>query len=58
MYAIVHLDTNDNGTYDFVTTEGGADGPYTADGEAVVDSASVTINATAEEEPATNETNT
>jgi PGF-CTERM protein len=41
--AMPHLDTNDNEGYDFVDSEGEADGPYTADGEAVVDDASLTV---------------
>jgi rubrerythrin len=43
LIAMPHLDTNDNGTYDFITSEGDADGPYTADGEAVVDDAEITV---------------
>ncbi len=38
-----HRDTNDNGEYDFVTSEGAEDGPFiNADGEAVTDTAAVT----------------
>ncbi|GGL54343.1 DUF7282 domain-containing protein [Halocalculus aciditolerans] len=42
---MAHEDTNDNETYDFVTSEGASDGPYTADGSAVVDTASATVSA-------------
>ncbi|KAA9410233.1 PGF-CTERM sorting domain-containing protein [Haloarcula hispanica] len=42
--AMPHLDTNGNEAYDFP----GADGPYTANGSAVTDSANVTVGA---EEP-------
>ena len=41
--AMPHMDTNDNEEYDFVETEGGEDGPYTATGDIVTDSASVTF---------------
>ena len=41
--AMPHQDTNDNEEYDFVETEGGEDGPYTAGGAIVTDSASVTF---------------
>jgi PGF-CTERM protein len=41
--AMPHLDTNDNEEYDFLSSEGEEDGPYTADGEAVVDDASLTV---------------
>ncbi|PSQ13712.1 hypothetical protein BRD02_11805 [Halobacteriales archaeon QS_8_69_73] len=41
--AMPHRDTNDNEEYDFVETEGGEDGPYTAGDAAVTDSASVTF---------------
>ncbi|UWG47957.1 S-layer-forming halobacterial major cell surfaceglycoprotein [Halanaeroarchaeum sp. HSR-CO] len=59
--AMPHLDTNDNSEFDFVSEEGAEDGPYTEDGEAVVDDAMVTVEA---DEPAptteepTNETTT
>ncbi|CQR48800.1 PAS fold protein [Haloferax massiliensis] len=42
---MAHMDTNDNEAYDFVTSEGDADGPYTADGGAVVASAHTSVNA-------------
>jgi hypothetical protein len=41
--AMPHLDTNGNEEYDFVTSEGAEDGPYTSGGAAVTDSASITI---------------
>jgi len=40
---MAHQDTNGNETYDFVAEEGGADGPYTYDGGAVVDTAHVSV---------------
>jgi len=43
--AMAHQDTNDNQEYDFLSSEGNADGPYTAGGNAVVDSATVTVTA-------------
>ena len=43
LIAMPHLDTNGNEGYDFVSSEGGDDGPYTADGGAVVDPAQVTV---------------
>ena len=43
LIAMPHLDTNGNGTYDFLTSGGEEDGPYTQDGEAVVDDASITV---------------
>ncbi|NHX41309.1 MULTISPECIES: BGTF surface domain-containing protein [Haloarcula] len=54
--AMPHLDTNGNEAYDFP----GADGPYTANGSAVTDSANVTVGTeeepTATEEPTETET--
>ncbi|MFC4550345.1 MULTISPECIES: DUF7282 domain-containing protein [Halorussus] len=52
LIAMPHLDTNDNEVYDFVTSAGNVDGPYTADGEAVTDSATVSVGeeTTTEEE--------
>lgn len=47
LIAMAHRDTNGNETYDFVTSGGQADGPYTFGGSAVVDSASVTVEADA-----------
>ncbi|MDB2275355.1 hypothetical protein PM022_12530 [Halorubrum ezzemoulense] len=44
LVAMPHQDTNGNETYDFVTSEGSADGPYIEDGSAVVDSASITVS--------------
>jgi hypothetical protein len=45
LIAMPHRETNDNETYDFLTTEGEVDGPYTEDGEAVVDEAAITVEA-------------
>jgi PGF-CTERM protein len=41
--AMPHLDSDGDETYDFVSSEGNADGPYTADGSAVVDPATLTV---------------
>jgi len=46
---MAHKDTNNNQTYDFVTSNGEEDGPYTDGGSAVIAQASVTF----EEETAT-----
>ena len=46
---MAHKDTDNDETYDFVTSEGADDGPYTDGGEAVIAQASVTF----EEETAT-----
>jgi surface glycoprotein (TIGR04207 family)/PGF-CTERM protein len=43
LIAMPHQDTNGNEAYDFVSSEGADDGPYTANGSAVTDSASVTV---------------
>jgi hypothetical protein len=43
LIAMPHRDTNSNEEYDFVASEGSEDGPYTMDGEAVVDSAALTV---------------
>lgn len=43
LIAMPHLDTNGNQTYDFVTSEGEADGPYTEEGGAVTDQATVSL---------------
>ncbi|SHH70140.1 DUF7282 domain-containing protein [Halobaculum gomorrense] len=45
LVAMPHRDTNDNRMYDFVEQEGGADGPYTVDGSAVVDAGKVQVPA-------------
>lgn len=43
--AMPHMDTNDNETYDFVTSEGEEDGAYTdAEGEIILDSAALTVD--------------
>lgn len=43
LVAMPHEDSNGNFTYDFVCTGGEQDGPFTTDGEAVVDDARVTL---------------
>lgn len=43
LIAMPHRDTNDNEQYDFVETEGDEDGPYTSDGDPVVDDADVQV---------------
>lgn len=43
LIAMPHKDTNDNGTYDFITSGGKKDGAYTKDGSAVVDKASIHV---------------
>jgi hypothetical protein len=43
LIAMPHLDTNGNGTYDFITSDGKKDGPYTKGGKAVVDSGCVDV---------------
>ncbi|MFC5279443.1 CARDB domain-containing protein [Halorubrum rubrum] len=45
LIAMPHRDTNANGTYDFVATDGSEDGPYVANGSAVTDAANVTVEA-------------
>jgi hypothetical protein len=45
MIAMPHRDTNGNGAYDFVDSEGGDDGPYVTDGGAVVHDATVAFPA-------------
>ncbi|RDZ38722.1 hypothetical protein C5B89_09160 [Haloferax sp. Atlit-47N] len=52
--AQAHLDTNDNQTLDFLTSNGTEDGPYTVNGTPVTDDAVVTIG----EEPTTEEPTT
>lgn len=51
LIAMPHFDSNANGTYDFVTSEGEEDGPYTGDDGAITDDAMVTV----EDEPPTTE---
>ena len=47
LIAMPHLDSNGTETYDFLTANGSEDGPYTVDGEAVVEAGNVTVrNAT------------
>ncbi len=43
--AMAHKDTNDNRAYEFVSSNAEADGPYTADGGAVIAAAPVTVSA-------------
>jgi uncharacterized surface protein with fasciclin (FAS1) repeats len=43
LIAMPHKDTNDNGSYDFLTSNGAEDGAYTEGGSAVIDSASITV---------------
>jgi PGF-CTERM protein len=50
-FAMPHLDTNGNEQYDFVSEEGAADGPYTSDGDIVLDDAAATIEATSTDSP-------
>jgi PGF-CTERM protein len=45
LFAMAHQDTNDNQAYDFPDTEGDADGPYTTDGDIVMDDGNVTLAA-------------
>lgn len=51
LIAMAHIDTNGNQTYDFVVTDGAADGAYLANGSAVTDSATVTV----EQQPTTSD---
>jgi hypothetical protein len=44
LIAMPHFDTNSNGVYDFITSNASEDGPYTANGSAVVDPGSVSID--------------
>lgn len=50
LIAMPHFDSNDNGTYDFVSSEGADDGPYTGDDGAITDDAMVTVE---DEQPST-----
>ena len=43
LIAMPHYDTNDNGSYDFITSGGDEDGAYTRDGSAVIDKAKITV---------------
>lgn len=45
VFAMAHQDTNENQAYDFVTSEGDADGPYTASGDIVMDTGTVSVTA-------------
>jgi PGF-CTERM protein/surface glycoprotein (TIGR04207 family) len=42
--AMAHQDTNDNEEYDFLTSNGSDDGPYTEDGSPVVDTAELNVS--------------
>jgi hypothetical protein len=44
LIAMPHLDTNANGLYEFVISDGADDGPYLDNGSAVTDSANVTVS--------------
>ncbi|UPV75441.1 hypothetical protein M0R89_05075 [Halorussus limi] len=52
LVAMPHFDTNNNQVYDFVLSTGEVDGPYTTDGQVLVDQANVTV---AQEETTTTE---
>jgi hypothetical protein len=56
LIAMPHLDSNGNETYDFVTSNGSEDPPYTANGSAVVEAAVVSPGANASADNATSET--
>lgn len=43
LIAMPHQETNNNTAYDYVSSNGSADGPYTDDGEAVTSNAPVTV---------------
>ena len=43
LIAMPHEETNENTTYDFVATDGAADGPSISNGTAVTDDATVTV---------------
>jgi len=45
-YAMPHRDTNGNDEYDFVSSDGEADGPFTQDGNILLDPARVSVTAT------------
>jgi hypothetical protein len=44
LIAMPHRDTNGNSTYDFLTSGGKTDGPYTKNKNAVVDAAKITVS--------------
>lgn len=51
--AMPHIDTNDDGEYDFVTSEGAEDGPYVGEeGNPVIDDATVTVDGATDDEGA------
>lgn len=43
LIAMPHYDSDYDGTYDFVTSQGEEDGPYTKDGNAVVAKADISV---------------
>ncbi|WP_425492907.1 DUF7282 domain-containing protein [Natrinema amylolyticum] len=45
LFGMAHQDTNDNNKYDFPASEGAEDGPYTTDGDIVMDEGDVTVSA-------------
>ncbi|MDX5987461.1 MULTISPECIES: DUF7282 domain-containing protein [Haloferax] len=55
---MAHRDTNGNEAYDFLTSEGADDGPYVANGSAVVDTAAYTVEGTDTGTPMETETMT
>lgn len=44
-HAMAHRDTDGDRAYAFVSSNGGADGPYTVDGDIAMDDANVTVSA-------------
>ncbi|USZ67114.1 hypothetical protein NGM10_10270 [Halorussus salilacus] len=56
--AMPHYDDNENQVYDFIISGGGVDAPYTSDGEAVVDDATVTVDGVEETTEEVEETTT
>jgi hypothetical protein len=49
LFAMPHFDSDGNETYDFLTSEGKADGPYTEDGEPVLNRSTITLTGGEEE---------
>jgi len=45
LFAMAHRDTDGDRAYSFVSSNGEADGPYTSDGDIVMNSANVTVSA-------------
>ncbi len=48
LFGMAHMDTDGDQIYSFVSSNGEEDGPYTVDGEPVMDSGDVTVSATVE----------